>query len=99
LSFSIGYPKEEIKRLRFNISEFESLTPVIKDGIKCLHGQNEDAEKKAYELRQQLDELKVYRKKSTQYYEASTIFPEYRITNSTRRYENTDIDQLACKNT
>ena len=26
--------------------------------IKCLRGQNEDAEKKAYELRQQLDELK-----------------------------------------
>ena len=58
MSFSIGYPKEEIKRLRFNISEYESLTSVIKDGIKCLRGQNEDAEKKAYELRQQLDELK-----------------------------------------
>ena len=53
----MGYPKEEIKSLRFNISEFESLTSVIKDGIKCLRGQNEDA-KKAYELRQQLDELK-----------------------------------------
>lgn len=58
MSFSRGYSKEEIKRLRFNISEFESLTSVIKDGIKCLRGQNEDAEKKAYELRQQLDELK-----------------------------------------
>jgi len=58
LSFSIGYSKEEIKSMRFNISDFESLTSVIKDGIKCLRGQNEEAEKKAYELRQQLDELK-----------------------------------------
>jgi len=41
----------------------------------------------------------VNRKKSTQYYEAATIFPEYRITNSTRPYKNIDIDQLACKNT
>ena len=39
--------------MRFNISKFESLTSVIKDGIKCLLGQNEDAEEKAYELRQQ----------------------------------------------
>ena len=58
MSFSIGYSKEEIKRLRFNISEFESLTSVFKDGIKCLRGQNADAEKKAYEIRQQLDEMK-----------------------------------------
>ena len=58
MSFSIGYSKEEIKRQRFIISEIESLTSVIKDGIKCLRGQKEDAEKKAYELRQQLDELK-----------------------------------------
>ena len=41
----------------------------------------------------------VYRKKSTQCYEAATIFPECRITNSTHPYENTDIGQLACKNT
>ena len=41
----------------------------------------------------------VYRKKSIQYYEAATIFSEYRITNSNRPYENIDIGQLACKNT
>ena len=58
LSFSIGYSKEEIKRLRFTISEFESLTSIIKNRKMCLRGQNEDAEKKAYELRQQLDEMK-----------------------------------------
>jgi len=65
LSFSIGYSKEEIKRLKFNISEFESFASVIKDGIKCLHGQNEDAEKKENELRQQLSGLIIIWKSNT----------------------------------
>ena len=44
--------------MRFNISESASITSVIKDGINCLRGQNEDARRKAYEFRYQLDELK-----------------------------------------
>jgi len=60
LSFSIWYSREEIKKLRFKINEYESLTSVTEDEMKCLRAQNEDAEKKAYELCQQLDKLKRY---------------------------------------